>query len=571
MKQRLWAFLFGFLIVTFVIWMKYPFGKQETFTSDNTATSSPAPFTYRENWMKNVAATNALQIYLSSSSDIQYRYNTAEYDSSKNIWRNFMATNTTDNDAFHILKDSTVVLNPIVNTDTGVSLGFLTEDVTLEGPYSYRLSPSAQTSGGGWTMPSFTMMTNLKLNTFTERVELFKIHADSPYQIEGHIDYYKDDLTDEIIDRNQLDIVFTFGGSDYKRIVPKGTLVYADSRGIFLTFVYNITENKVYIYVGTGDTTPGETLSVKDRRPIPITGDNMEINSDKKMDAKLYNLLYFTKALSTSEIDEVQTALLNELNGSSRAIAKAAHINTQETTTLQETITTLQNQLQTCIPSETGEAQPATYFQINPLGIGGLSAADVKACSAFNLIKHPLLSSSNDIGKLSFTARPSVIPTWIQYPDSITTDTQSQVPKETTGEVPRFLASTPPASTKTTTSSSNSTTEATAPSTGTTAPKTTTQPATILGTNTRRAEMGISTANPIQVVNPATLEGASYDQQRAAILGQENTSQPLPTVLPSPSTGTSTNSTSSDPTSTSSVFLGNFFDSIQNTFKLFKL
>ena len=548
MKQTLLAFLFGFLIVTFIIWLKYD-GKKETFTNDSTT-----PYIYRESWLNTVPATRSLNLYLSSSSDIQLNYNQPTYDISNMKWRNFVATTDSDTDAFNIQKDSSVTLNPIVNTTTGVSSGFSTSNVILYGPYSYLLSPSAQSSSGGWTMPSFTLMMNVKLNTFTEQIEIFNIHADAPYHINTLIDFSHD--TNNQIIPDSLDVTFVFGENQFTRQVPLGNLVYSASTGIFLTFVYNASNQTINIYIGKGDTLGESAQSIPNATPIPITGSRIEVNPSKKLDALLYNLLYFTAALSSSEIDEVQTALLSELNGSGRTIAVAANVNTEQTMTLQNTITTLQNQLSSCGVSTSSSVITPSYFQIDSLGVGGLNTADLKACSAFNIL-HPLLSTSNDIGRLSFTARPSVIPTWIQYPDTITTDTQSETPKYSKSEIPRFL--------------NTSTTETTIiPTPGTTTGTTTgTIPVTTLGTNTRRAEFGISTANPIQVANPEKVAGLSYEQQRKLIIGQENTSVPLPTVLPSPSSGTST--ATNNPNSTSSVFLGNFFDNFKNTFRLFTL
>jgi hypothetical protein len=573
MRQTLFAFLFGFLIVTFIIWLKYDV-KTETFTNttDTTTntTDTTTPFVYRESWLNNVPATRSLKLYLSSSSDIQLNYDKIIYDIPNLKWRNFVATTDTEIDSFNIQKDASVTLTPILNTTTGVSSGFSSKNVILYGPYSYLLAPSAQSSTGGWTMPSFTLMMNVKLNTFTEQVELFNIHADAPYQIHTMIDFSRD--TNKVIIPDSLDVTFVFGESEFIRPVPLGNLIYTASTGIFLTFVYNASNQTINIYIGKGDTVGETAKPIPNPTPIPITGSRIEVNPSKKLDALLYNLLYFTAALSSSEIDQIQTALLNELNGSGRTIAVAANVNTEQTTTLQNTITTLQNKLSICGVSTSTNVVTPSYFQIDSLGVSGLNAADLKACSAFNIPKHPLLSSSNDIGRLFFTARPSIIPTWIQYPESITTETQSQAPRDTTSIIPRFLGTTTPSTAPSTTTPTTTTptTPSTTPTTGTTSTATnrSTTP-TILGTNTRRAEFGISTANPIQVANPETVAGLSYEQQRRFIVGQENTSVPLPTVLPSPSSGTST--ATNNPTSTSPVFLGNLFDNVKNTFRLFTL
>lgn len=560
MKQTLMAFLFGFLVVTFIIWMLHQKSVDEPFTTTTEATTPP--FQYREYWLANVPATRSLKLYLSSSSDIIKNYTMLSYDIPNNKWRNFVAITDNDADAFSIQKESTVVLQPILNSTTGVSLGFPTKDVILYGPYSYLLSPTAQTSTGGWLMPSFTLMTHLKLNALTERVELFKIHADYPYTIKAFVDLSRD--ANNAIVPDKLDITMVFGENQFIRQVPLGTLLYTGATGIFLTFVYNETNKTIHIYVGKGDTDGAVAQPIPNPTPIPITGSKIEVNSTKKLDAVLFALLYFTSALSSSEIDEVQTALLNEFNGSGRTVAKAVNITTTQTTTLQNTIQTLETKLEKCVPISSSNAPPS-YFQIDPLGINGLSAAQLKACSAFDILKHPLLSTSNDIGRLSFTARPSIMPTWIQYPDNITTDIQNEVPRTVGSEIPRFLGTPTTSTTTPTTSTSSPTASTTTPTTSTSTTRPT--PITTLGTNTRRGEFGISTANPIQVINPEAVADLSYEQQRRFIIGQEDTSVPLPTVLPSPSSGRATN----NPTSSDPVFLGNFFDDFKNSFKLFTL
>lgn len=97
-----------------------------------------------------------------------------------------------------------------------------------------------------------------------------------------------------------------------------------------MTFVYNDSNKTINIYIGKGDKDGQNSQTIPNAIPIPITGSRIDINSTKKLDSLLYNLLYFTAALSSNEIDEVQTALLNELNGSGRTIAKAANVSIEK-------------------------------------------------------------------------------------------------------------------------------------------------------------------------------------------------------------------------------------------------
>lgn len=51
----------------------------------------------------------------------------------------------------------------------------------------------------------FTLMTNVKFRTLTERVELFNIHADNPYTIKAFVDLSRD--ATNVVIPDTLDVV----------------------------------------------------------------------------------------------------------------------------------------------------------------------------------------------------------------------------------------------------------------------------------------------------------------------------------------------------------------------------
>lgn len=546
MKLTWFAFFIGFLVLSAILWWISYKTKYEGFATN-------VPLQYREYWLKDTSMSSiipSLKIYLSTSSDVIQNRDTNVYDVSSLKWRNFVSTTTNDSDAFLISKltgATNEVTQKLVAIDTGIPFGFATSNFALKGPYSYMLSPNASDSGG-WSLASFTSLIYTKIDTYNgENISLFKMYADYPNEVE----MYLSPTAKPYIVGGNIDINLKYGTANYSRTVAPATLI--QSTPVFIAFVYNNSppSSTVNIYVGQNDTNiPQAALNTT----IPISGSKVELVGNMNLNGKLYSFLYFSKALTSSEINTVESALSREYQGTGRAVYNQYQSTSSNVNILQDTINQLNNKLGTCGTSTTSNITPPSYWQLDISSLGNIKSADLKTCSAFQILNPMtglLSSASNDQGNALFSNRPSTIPQWIQYPTNITQTTASTLFNYSGNAViPPFITP-PPSSTTPSTSSTTPSTSSTTQSTSSSSPSTSS-----------------TTSSGSSSTTSSGSSNLTYEQLRALLLqSSSNVLTPSSSTSTTPSSTTSTSITSSD----SSSSIGQFFQGIKHAFQLFNL
>ena len=343
--------------------------------------ADPTNYKYVEK-KENIPGHEKLQLYYSSFSD-KTLANEDTYQPTMQRWNNHLAS---EQAYFLLSRDALpVTIKP--------PHGLPTKNITMNGIPSDKLNPSSATH----TLGSFTLSCYTRFNSivFTENnpIEVFNIYLESP-------NYARMELRpklkeDKSIDPDNVDIALQIGNSEnvYTVTKPKDAIL-ASGNYILLTFVYDESSGKVFLYIGSNEN--DNYNAVVTPKPTLVLGNSpIRLNGMATLDMNLQALALYTTALTFETHKALLTYFIEQQSGVASILEALKVMSTAQIAAVQNyvqdqtvTIEDLKKQLEVCEATPKKEEEKKFKYGIPlPEGAEGVSATDLEGCSILGVKK----------------------------------------------------------------------------------------------------------------------------------------------------------------------------------------